>query len=69
MSVPAYDASALLAVIFDEPGSDAVMQHSNTSGDESNYLVLGKMRHAPFITAHAAWTWLESFEIVSVRDR
>lgn len=32
--MPVYDASALLAVIFDEPGSDAVMQYLNTPGGE-----------------------------------
>lgn len=34
MSVPVYDASALLAVIFDEPGADVVMDYLATPGGE-----------------------------------
>ena len=34
MSVWVYDASALLAVVFDEPGGDAVMHCLNTPGGE-----------------------------------
>ena len=34
MNVWVYDASALLAVVFDEPGADAVMQCLNTPGGE-----------------------------------
>lgn len=34
MKPPVYDASALLAVVFDEPGADKVMEYLATPGGE-----------------------------------
>lgn len=34
MTVPVYDASALLAVIFDEPGADTALEYLATPGGE-----------------------------------
>lgn len=130
MSACIYDASALLAVIFDEPGSDAVLEYLDGPGGEVSAvnwsevgaklidrglkgseiapaldafglevvpfdeaqariaatlrattralglslgdrccLALGRAHHGRIITADAAWTRLEGFDIASVRGR